>query len=160
MVCGQGPGTQGAKDSAGTAEGRAPTKLLHASRRMQVSNSSVPLTFKTGFGWPSGAPCVDGNYWPAWVEAASDTYRVLVLWPKTLWQQYKLSHSTYEDYLPLCRQNFFAEKRNLDMVRACMDEKRIDAKIVENTKRIRSNPEVYSGPCVFGSQFTPIFHGD
>ena len=35
----------------------------------------------------------------------------------SLWQQHKLSHDTYEEYLFLCRDIVLSRKRNLDAVR-------------------------------------------
>ena len=87
----------------------------------------------------AGQPCVDGNHFPCWVKAPRATrYQVMGKWPLSLWQQHKLSHDTYEDYLFLCRDGVVARKRNLDAVRL-RDEDAAEA--IERTataKRVRA----------------------
>ena len=90
-----------------------------------------------------GKVCVDGNYFPAWVEEAEYTYQVFVDWPKTLWRQYKLAHNTYDSYLPKCRDNYCSNKRNLDAIVQREEEDADREAIGVTTKRVRSNPEVY-----------------
>ena len=66
----------------------------------------------------AGQLCVDGNHVPCWVKAPrSSRYQVMGKWPLSLWQQHKLSHDTYEEYLFLCRDSVLSRKRNLDAVR-------------------------------------------
>ena len=86
-----------------------------------------------------GNVCVDGNYWPAWEEHATDTYQVFVEWPKALWQQYKLTHDGFDSLLPKCRHNYLSNKRNLDAVRQREEEVEEAREMAANTKRIRSD---------------------
>ena len=66
----------------------------------------------------AGQLCVDGNHVPCWVKSPrSSRYQVMGKWPLSLWQQHKLSHDTYEEYLFLCRDSVLSRKRNLDAVR-------------------------------------------
>ena len=90
-----------------------------------------------------GDICVEGNYWPAWVEGASDTYRCFVQWPETLWQQYKLTHDTFDMYLPKCRQNYVSKKRHLDAIRQREDEDEDEQEIASTRQRIRGNPAIW-----------------
>ena len=86
-----------------------------------------------------GAVCVDGNRFPCWVQAPRATrYQVPGKWPLSLWQQHKLSHETYEDYIFLTRDNVIARKRNLDAV--CLRDDRVaeGAERVATARRVRA----------------------
>eukprot|EP00973_Karenia_brevis_P000924 127313-Karenia_brevis.AAC.1 len=88
-------------------------------------------------------PAVAGNYQPAWVEEAMSSYRVKGAWPLTLWQQYKLSHEVYEEYLFKCRDNVVSKKRNLDAVRQNEENIAEEEEMAATTKRVRSNPNLF-----------------
>ena len=87
----------------------------------------------------AGNVCVDGNHFPCWVKAPRSTrYQVLGKWPLALWQQHKLSHGAYEEYLFLCRDSVVGRKRNLDAV--CQWEERMaeDAERAATAARART----------------------
>ena len=87
---------------------------------------------------PQGHLCVDGNHVPCWVKLPhASRYQVLGKWPQTLWQQHKLSHVTYEQYLFLYRGAVVSRKRNLDAVRQRMEEIEEEAQRSVTVKRIR-----------------------
>ena len=85
-----------------------------------------------------GDVCVDGNHWPCWVKSTrSSHYQVAGKWPLSLWQQHKLSHDTYENYLFLCRDGVVGRKRNLDAVRERAEAAEEDKEMKATAKRIR-----------------------
>ena len=85
-----------------------------------------------------GRACVDGNHFPAWVKAPeSSGYHVPGRWPQALWQQHKLAHETYEEYLFLCRDGVVARKRNLDAVRQREEDAAEAAERMATAKRVR-----------------------
>lgn len=90
----------------------------------------------------SGELCVAGNYAPVWT---TETYRYQVLgaWPEKLWKQQKISTEVYKEYLHLSRDGVPARKRNLEIVEQEEEKQELAALIASNTKRIRSNPELY-----------------
>ena len=92
-----------------------------------------------------GGLCVVGNYAPCWTKPRKGVFRYEVRgkWPEKLWKQYKLETSVYEEYLFLCRDGVPARKRNLEAVRRWEKGKAIEELIAANTKRIRSNPDLY-----------------
>lgn len=63
-----------------------------------------------------GSACTEGNYQPVWTTA-QQRYQVFGKWPQTLWQQRKLSHEKYEEYLLLARDGVQSRLRNLELVR-------------------------------------------
>ena len=87
----------------------------------------------------AGQLCVDGNYCPSWAKSrCASRYHAMGQWPLALWQQHKLAHATYEEYVFLCRDNVVARKRNLDAVRQREEEA---AEAIERTataKRVRA----------------------
>ena len=91
---------------------------------------------------PDGRLCVDGDYQPCWAQAMKK-YRVLGKWAQTLWQDRKLTHEQYEEYLFLCRDGVISRKRNLESVVEWEESKQRKAEIAERTERIRNNPDVY-----------------
>ena len=87
-----------------------------------------------------GNVCVDGNHFPCWVKKKKAShYQVPGKWPLSLWQQHKLSHETYENYLFLCRDGVVGRKRNLDVVRQRAEEDEEDEERVATAKRVRLN---------------------
>ena len=70
----------------------------------------------------SGDLCVAGNYAPAWTDTLS-RYRVLGKWLENLWQDFKLTHEQYHEYLFASRDGVPYRKRNFDMVVAEAEEK-------------------------------------
>ena len=87
-----------------------------------------------------GQVCVEGNHFPCWVKTAKSTYyQVPGKWPLNLWQQHKLSHETYDNYLYLCRDGVVGRKRNLDAVRQREEEAEEDKERVTTAKRVRLN---------------------
>lgn len=88
----------------------------------------------------SGSLCVAGNRVPCWDQGIQHCthYQVPGKWPQTLWQQHKLSHQTYEQYLFLCRDGVISRKRNLDAVRVKEEELAEDAERWTTTKRVRA----------------------
>ena len=109
----------------------------------------------------AGQLCVDGNHVPCWVKAPrSSRYQVMGKWPLSLWQQHKLSHDTYEEYLCLCRDSVLPRKRNLDAVRQ-RDEEAAEAMERKATvKRVRATtfqaftevPEVATWQALFAQE--------
>jgi len=91
----------------------------------------------------TGKPCVVGNYAPAWVPDAMYTYVVKGQWAEVLWRQRKLTHTTYEDYLVLCRDGYISRKRTLDAIREAEEDAATSQEIAATTQRIRSNSDVY-----------------
>ena len=86
----------------------------------------------------AGRACVDGNHFPAWVKAPASTgYHVPGRWPQALWQQHKLDHETYEEYVFLCRDGVLARKRNLDAVRQREEDAAEAAERTATAKRVR-----------------------
>ena len=90
----------------------------------------------------SGNVCVTGNYAPAWTDLAC-TYRVCGEWPLKLWQSYKLSDHTYEEYMYLCRDGVPARKRNFEEHRKWQDTRALKQQVEERTGRLRSSPALY-----------------
>ena len=90
-----------------------------------------------------GRICVEGNYAPAWIKGAMETYQVFVEWPDTLWKQYKLCHEAYDDLLPKCRQNYLSKKRNLDAIRQREEEDALKEEVRVTKKRIKSDATLY-----------------
>ena len=85
-----------------------------------------------------GRACVEGNHFPAWVQAKRSThYAVPGKWPWNLWRQHRLSHKTYELYLHLCRDSVQARKRNLETVRQWEEELEEDLERKATVKRVR-----------------------
>lgn len=89
-----------------------------------------------------GALCVDGNYFPCWVPGAAK-YSVQGRWLDTLWRSHKLTHDVYEKYVYLCRDGVVARLRNLQAVRTHETEDAENRLIESNTKKLRSDPDVY-----------------
>lgn len=92
--------------------------------------------------YPSGKPCVEGNYEPCWTRAKC-RYQVLGRWPEVLWKQKKLSHDKYEEYLFACRDGVLARKRNLDACRAKEESDAAALQIAARVKRIRGNARLF-----------------
>ena len=102
----------------------------------------------------SGKLCRAGNCEPAWTrEVGSDLqatclptykYKVSGDWPKKLWQEYKLDETVYEEYLYLCKDKLAANKRNLELYQSWKRERDLQATIKGRTKRIKSNPSLYT----------------
>ena len=90
----------------------------------------------------SGAPCVAGNYAPAWTDAR-ETYQVRSMWAEKLWQCRKLDNDTYETYLFLSRDGVVPKKRNLDAVKAWEEEREVAKTMQDRIKRIRGNPSLF-----------------
>ena len=93
----------------------------------------------------TGRLCVAANYFPAWTGEKC-TYQVLGKWAETLWQQYKLETTLYEEYLYKSRDGVTSRIKNLDLCREHDVETEEQAVIEANTKRIRSNPSIYTPP--------------
>ena len=92
----------------------------------------------------ANAPCVAGNYMPAWVGTVGiDTYRVQGRWPEALWKHYKLEDHMYEQYLYLARDGVQARKRNLDACKAWKEAAGEQEEIDRVVKRIRGNASLY-----------------
>ena len=91
-----------------------------------------------------GRQCTDGNYEPAWTDAAC-TYTVKSRWAQDLWQAYKLSHGTYDGYLYKTRDGVLAKKRNLDACREREARDKQTAEIEARTKRLRGNKDLFPG---------------
>ena len=89
-----------------------------------------------------GQPCVAGNYAPCWTTERF-TYEVKGAWPEKLWKQRKLSSTSYRTYLYLSRDGVPGRLRNLDEVREEETRLELQQEIQENTKRVRSNADVY-----------------
>ena len=89
-----------------------------------------------------GGLCVAGNYAPVWTDELF-RYQVLGAWPEKLWKQRKVTTEVYKEYLYLTRDGVPARKRNLDAVVHEEERQELQALIANNTKRIRSNPELY-----------------
>ena len=87
-----------------------------------------------------GNECVAGNYEPVWAATAEFHYKVKSKWAESLWQDRKLTHDTYEDYVFESRDNVLSKKRNLDACRerevAVAESKEMRAVV----KRIREDP--------------------
>ena len=92
----------------------------------------------------AGRQCTDGNYEPAWTDAAF-TYTVRSRWAQDLWQAYKLSHGTYDGYLYKTRDGVLAKKRNLDACREREARDKQAAEIEARTKRLRGNKDLFPG---------------
>ena len=91
-----------------------------------------------------GTPCCAGNYLPCWEKRNGIfTYRVLGKWPEDLWKAHKLTHSTYEAYLWLCRDNVVSRKRNLDAVRDKEERVALQQTLADRELRIRSNASLF-----------------
>ena len=84
--------------------------------------------------------CVDGNRFPCWEKERRHVtrYQVSGKWAQELWQQHKLSHSTYERYIFLARDGVVSRKRNLDAVRGRDEEMEEEEERAATVKRIRS----------------------
>ena len=101
-----------------------------------------------------GGLCRAGNCEPAWTrEQGSDLqgtakathkYKVSGDWPKKLWQEYKLEDAVYEEYLYLCKDKLAGSKRNLELYQSWKRERDLQNAITERTKRIKSNPSLYT----------------
>ena len=85
-----------------------------------------------------GEECVAGNYFPAWCTTKACTYPVLGRWPETLWKARKLSHSTYDNYLHLCRDSVLTKRRNLQAVQQREEEEEEEKEMQLLVKRLRS----------------------
>ena len=102
----------------------------------------------------AGKLCRAGNCEPAWVRETGSglqgtaktthKYKVSADWPKKLWQDYKLETATFENYLYLSREKLAANKRNLELYRTWKHEHDLQVEIEERTKRIKSNPSLYT----------------
>ena len=91
---------------------------------------------------PEGELCVAGDYLPCWVQAKKK-YRVLGKWAFSLWQERKLTHEVYEEYLFLARDGVVGRKRNLDMVVDWENGKRRKAEIAARTAEIKADPNIF-----------------
>ena len=89
----------------------------------------------------SGELCA-GNYAPVWTTEKY-RYQVLGAWPEKLWKQRKIATEVCKEYLHLTRDGVPARKRNLETVEQEEERQELAALIASNTKRIRSNPELY-----------------
>ena len=89
-----------------------------------------------------GGICVAGDYQPCWTQSKKK-YRVLGKWAFSLWQERKLTHATYEEYLFQARDGVIGRKRNLDMVVEWENGKRRKAEIEARTAEIKSDPTVF-----------------
>ena len=92
----------------------------------------------------SGKICVDANYFPCWVPGVSK-YAVQGRWAESLWKAHKLSHAMYETYIYLCRDGVVSRVNNLSAVRGREDDVAESELIESNTKRLRSDTQVYQG---------------
>ena len=90
-----------------------------------------------------GDQCVDGNCHPAWVAGALNKYVVSGRWLDKLLRAYKLSVDKYEEYMYLARDGVAYRKRNLDMIRARLNEEAEQREIAETIAEIRNDPDVY-----------------
>ena len=87
-----------------------------------------------------GQPCREGNHTPVWTAATKghSRYQVLGKWCQKLWQERKLSHETYEEYLYLCRDSVLSRKRNLDSVKEWENRRAEQEERATATTRVRS----------------------
>ena len=70
-------------------------------------------------------------------------YEVSSDWPEKLFKQYKLGADVFEEYLVRSRDRVPMKKRNLAEVQEGEERLHVRAEILENTARIRGNPELY-----------------
>ena len=89
-----------------------------------------------------GEVCVAGDYKPCWTESKKK-YRVLGKWAFSLWQERKLTHEVYEEYLFQARDGVAGRKRNLDMVLEWEKGRRRRADIEARTAEIKSDPTIF-----------------
>jgi len=120
-------------------------------KKMQISiNRMMFYCFADKVGTQrdeQGEICVAGNYFPCWEERDTFTYPVPGRWPEGLWKARKLTHSTYESYLFLCRDGVPTRKRNLEAVRereeADLEQKEMEAVVqrIRQTFHFPVHPE-------------------
>ena len=91
---------------------------------------------------PEGDICVAGDYQPCWTKTKKK-YTVLGKWAFALWQQRKLTHEMYEEYLFQARDGTVGRKRNLDFVVEWEKSKKRKAEIAKRTIEIRSDRRIY-----------------
>ena len=133
----------------GVTPNAAPNDLLGEGWNKKKWQESVDRAFfyvwagKDGTATDArGQLCVEGNRQPAWTNALHK-YPVKGAWLDRLLRAYKLSLSTYEKYLFLCRDGVAFRKRSLDLLTARAEEEELKREVQERTKRLRNNPAVY-----------------
>ena len=86
-----------------------------------------------------GRPCFEGNHVPVWVKAqkGQSRYAVKGKWCENLWQERKLGHDEYENYLHLARDGVISRKRNFDEVKKWEDARDEAAERKAATERVR-----------------------
>lgn len=117
----------------------------NGKRSQQSINRGMFYIFADKIGTqrtPKGDICVAGDYQPCWTQIKK-RYTVLSKWAFSLWQDRKLTHEVYEDYLFLARDGTVGRKRNLDSVVEWEKSKKRKAEIATRTIEIRSDPKIY-----------------
>lgn len=64
-------------------------------------------------------------------------------WVDKLWRAYKLSDEVYEEYFHFCKEGLSNRKRNYEVHRAWVENRRLDQEMEQRAKRIHSNPALY-----------------
>ena len=91
---------------------------------------------------PTGKPCVHGNYAPVWTDERF-RYEAKGGWSETLWRRRQLSHEGHMEYLVLCRDRVPARARNLQEAMQGELSLANTARLKEDERRVRENPELY-----------------